>query len=407
MKIAVAGTGYVGLSNAIILAQHNEVYALDLILEKVRMINSGISPIVDAEISLYLQERELNLKATLDEEEAYLGADFVIVATPTDYDEEKNYFNTSSVEQVIGRITRINPEAVIVIKSTVPVGYTESICRQYPDSAFLFSPEFLREGKALYDNLYPSRIVVGFPAGQPWLADRAHAFAALLQQGAIKDEIPTLYLHATEAEAIKLFANTYLAMRVSFFNELDTYAEMRGLDTGSIIEGVCLDPRIGNHYNNPSFGYGGYCLPKDTKQLLANYHDVPNNIMGAIVESNRTRKDFITERILERLEASGPKDAPISSAAGTVGIYRLTMKTNSDNFRQSSIQGVIRRLNEKGAKVVIYEPASREDSFFGNPVIKDLDAFKRTADIVVANRMADELKDISEKVYTRDLYARD
>lgn len=409
MKIAVAGTGYVGLSNAIILAQHNEVYALDLIQEKVDLINSRKSPIVDAEISLYLQTKDLNLKATLNDEDAYRGADFIIVATPTDYDEEKNYFNTSSVEQVIDRITKIDPAAVIVIKSTVPVGYTETVCRKYPQASFLFSPEFLREGKALYDNLYPSRIVVGIPSGRSDLEEKAHTFAGLLQKGAIREDIPTLYLHSTEAEAIKLFANTYLAMRVSFFNELDTYAEMRGLDTKSIIEGVCLDPRIGNHYNNPSFGYGGYCLPKDTKQLLANYHDVPNNIMGAIVESNRTRKDFITERILEHLSASLASKSSDSAASpqGTVGIYRLTMKTNSDNFRQSSIQGVIKRLNEKGAKVVIYEPASREDFFFGNPVVKDLDSFKKTADIVVANRMSDELSDISEKVYTRDLYARD
>lgn len=409
MKIAVAGTGYVGLSNAIILAQHNEVYALDLIQEKVDLINSRKSPIVDAEISLYLQTKDLNLKATLNDEDAYRGADFIIVATPTDYDEEKNYFNTSSVEQVIDRITKIDPAAVIVIKSTVPVGYTETVCRKYPQASFLFSPEFLREGKALYDNLYPSRIVVGIPSGRSDLEEKAHTFAGLLQKGAIREDIPTLYLHSTEAEAIKLFANTYLAMRVSFFNELDTYAEMRGLDTKSIIEGVCLDPRIGNHYNNPSFGYGGYCLPKDTKQLLANYHDVPNNIMGAIVESNRTRKDFITERILERLASSHPEQKVTAdgSVLGVVGIYRLTMKTNSDNFRQSSIQGVIRRLNEKGAKVLIYEPASPKDTFFGNPVIKDLDVFIKSTDIVVANRMSPELEDISGKVYTRDLYERD
>ena len=409
MKIAVAGTGYVGLSNAVILAQKNEVYALDLIPEKVELINAGKSPIVDAEISLYLKSGNLNLKATLNDVEAYTDADFIIVATPTDYDAEKNHFNTSSVEQVVERITQIDPKAVIVIKSTVPVGYTETLCRQYPQASFLFSPEFLREGKALYDNLYPSRIVVGIPSQREDLTQKAHVFARLLQEGAIKEEIPTLFLHSTEAEAIKLFANTYLAMRVAFFNELDTYAEIRGLDTRSIIEGVCLDPRIGDHYNNPSFGYGGYCLPKDTKQLLANYHDVPNNIMGAIVEANRTRKEFITERILERVSASAQQKAEDSArtAAGTVGIYRLTMKTNSDNFRQSSIQGVIRRLNEKGAKVLIYEPAAREVSFFGNPVTKDLESFKKLSDIVVANRMSPELEDISEKVYTRDLYARD
>lgn len=409
MKIAVAGTGYVGLSNAIILAQKNEVYALDLIPEKIDLINARKSPIVDAEISLYLETGKLNLKATLNDEEAYVGADFIIVATPTDYDAEKNHFNTSSVEQVVERITQIDPNAVIVIKSTVPVGYTETLCKQYPHASFLFSPEFLREGKALYDNLYPSRIVVGVPSQREELTEKAHVFARLLQDGAIKKEIPTLFLHATEAEAIKLFANTYLAMRVAFFNELDTYAEVRGLDTRSIIEGVCLDPRIGNHYNNPSFGYGGYCLPKDTKQLLANYHDVPNNIMGAIVEANRTRKEFITERILERLSVSTQKETGDSeeAAKGIVGIYRLTMKTNSDNFRQSSIQGVIRRLNEKGAKVLVYEPAAKEDSFFGNPVTKDLESFKRIADIVVANRISPELEDISEKVYTRDLYARD
>ena len=409
MKIAVAGTGYVGLSNAIILAQKNEVYALDLIPEKVDLINARKSPIVDTEISLYLETGNLNLKATLNDEEAYAGADFIIVATPTDYDAEKNHFNTSSVEQVVERITQIDPNAVIVIKSTVPVGYTETLCERYPHASFLFSPEFLREGKALYDNLYPSRIVVGIPSKREDLTEKARAFAGLLQDGAVKKEIPTLFLHATEAEAIKLFANTYLAMRVAFFNELDTYAEIRGLDSRSIIEGVCLDPRIGDHYNNPSFGYGGYCLPKDTKQLLANYHDVPNNIMGAIVEANRTRKEFITERILERVSASTQKKAEDSAgaAAGTVGIYRLTMKTNSDNFRQSSIQGVIRRLNEKGAKVLIYEPAAREASFFGNPVTKDLESFKKLSDIVVANRMSPELEDISEKVYTRDLYARD
>lgn len=407
MKIAVAGTGYVGLSIATLLAQHNEVTAVDIIEEKVNLINKRKSPIQDDYIEEYLAHRDLNLTATLDAEAAYKEAAFVVIAAPTNYDPKKNFFDTSAVENVIELVIKNNPDAIMVIKSTVPVGYTASVREKYHCDNIIFSPEFLRESKALYDNLYPSRIIVGTDVDNARLVKAANTFVDLLKEGAIKEEIDTQVMGFTEAEAVKLFANTYLALRVSYFNELDTYAEMKGLNTKQIIDGVCLDPRIGTHYNNPSFGYGGYCLPKDTKQLLANYHDVPNNIMGAIVESNRTRKDFITERILERLEASGPKDAPISSAAGTVGIYRLTMKTNSDNFRQSSIQGVIRRLNEKGAKVVIYEPASREDSFFGNPVIKDLDAFKRTADIVVANRMADELKDISEKVYTRDLYARD